>query len=695
MRNILKMAGLLGAFMLFQPTSIQAQPVPRVFFSTSATCANTTNALTLAQGASGSLTFCVTMATTATLCGAQYPIGAADAASASVLQIPNAASWVRIAPFTRDVTLGAALTNPAGGPFPVTQTPAPDTTILANSVSTTGTQVGVGGANIPLGTVTMQTLAAAAPGTYNFTTGSQTLDDRAGAGVNCNDTGIPPVESTVGAATFTVQVTGVVATPTVSISAPAGTVPDNGSSKVITITSSAAAPAGGLSVALTLPAVSGLYASTTCTNPIVIPATQTSVTCNAVAANNTVPGDGPTNVNFTVATGSGYTPAAAPNNTVAVSFVNDDAVPPTVSISAPAGTVPDNGSSKTLTITSSAAAPAGGLSVALTLPTVTGLYASTTCTNPIVIPATQTSITCNAVAASNTVPGDGPTNVNFTVATGSGYTPAAAPNNTVAVSFVNDDAGPPTVSISAPAGDVPDNGSSKVITISSSAAAPAGGLSVALTLPAVSGLYASTTCTNPIVIPATQTSITCNAVAASNTVPGDGPTNVTFTVAANAAYTVAAAPGNAASINFVNDDAAPTASVAAGAATITEGNTATFTLSCTGPATAYAIPYTINTIAGDGVPTPASPANLTCGTPLNITVTTQDNAVQGDTRALTLTLGTLPAGLTLGTGAASVTVQDNDAPLTAAVVPTLGTFGIALMGLLIAGFGALTQRRRK
>ncbi len=686
-----------GAAALVSSVASNAQTA---FFSTSATCANTTNSLTLAPSATGSLTFCVSMPANTTLCGAQYPIGAANAAAVGIVQVPTAASWTRIAPFTRDATLGSALTVPAGGPFPVTQTPTATDTILANSTPTSPAVVGVGGANIPLGTITLQAVASAAAGTYNFTTGTQTLDDRPGSGVNCNDIAIAPNESSV-SATFTVQVTGAVSNvaPTAALAAASATLTGGTGSVGVNVVT-AGSGTGSLGLACSIPASTASFAITgganrTINAPATVganaPAIGLSCTPQASAVNSTLtctqtatPGPNPAALTATITCPATVAPPA-----------------PTVSISAPAGSVPDNGSTKVITVTSSAAAPAGGLSVNLTLPAVTGLYASTTCTNPIVIAAGATTATCNAVAANNTTPGDGPTNATFTVAASSAspasYTVAAAPGNAVTVNFINDDAAPPTVSISAPAGDVPDNGSSKTITVTSSAAAPAGGLSVNLLVPPVAGLYASTTCVSPIVIAAGATTATCTATAANNTTPGEGATAANFAIAAStaspASYNVAAAPGNAVLVNFVNDDTGPTANVVASAASITEGGTASFTLSCTGTGT-FSVPYTINTIATDGTPAPASPVNLTCGTPLVITVATADNTVAGDSRTLTLTLGTLPSGLTAGTGAASVAVQDNDA-VGPTQIPTVGALGLALMSLLIAGFGAFNQRRRQ
>jgi hypothetical protein len=505
------------------------------------------------------------------------------------------------------------------------------------------------------------------------------------------------------ASTLSVTKAGVVATPSVTIAALPTTLVDAAANvSTITVTSSAPAAAGGLVVNLTPAAVNARY-TTTCGATITITAGATTATCTVTATANTTPGDGSATATTALAAPSAsYTLGAT---TSAAVTINDDDVAalPTVTVTGSAACA-EPATNCAFTVTASAAVTGASFTLGGTASPngVDYRIRQSTCAGAELATALG-NFTANLVAGANNIAvcivddatAEPTETVILTVNTNAAATAGSPASATV---NMTDNDGPPTVSIAVLPASVADNGTNLVYTVSRTGPTTAA-LAVTLTTTPTGTMtgqsVGGTTCGTTLSIPIGQASATCT-YSATNTVPADGPLSVAVAIQTNAAYTVATAPGNAATGTITNDDVAPTASVAAGAATITEGNTATFTLSCTGPATVFAIPYTVNTIAGDGVPTPASPANLTCGTPLNITVTTQDNAVQGDTRALTLTLGALPAGLTLGgTGAASVTVQDNDAPLTTPAVPTLGTLGIALMGLLIAGFGALTQRRRK
>jgi IPTL-CTERM motif len=512
-------------------------------------------------------------------------------------------------------------------------------------------------------------------------------------GTTCDDFDAGGASDFTPAATVALVVNkaGVVATPSVTIAASPATLVDAAANvSTVTVTSSAAAPAGGLVVNLTPAAANARY-TTTCGATITILAAATTATCTVTATANTTAGDGSATATTALAAPSASYTLGATTSAVVTINDNDVAAVPSVTIAASPTTLVDAAANvSTITVTSSVAASAGGLVVNLTPAAANARY-TTTCGATITILAAATTATCSVTATANTTAGDGSATATTALAAPSAsYTLGATTSAAVAIN--DNDVISVTIAAS-PATLVDAAANVSTITVTSSLAAPAGGLVVNLTPAAASARYA-TTCGATITIAAAATTTTCTVTATANVTSGDGSATATTALAApSASYTLGATTSAAVTIN--DDDVAPTASVAAGAATITEGNTATFTLSCTGPATLYAIPYTVNTIAGDGVPTPASPASLTCGTPLSITVTTTDNAVQGDSRSLTLTLGALPSGLTLGTGAASVTVQDNDAPTVAAIVPTLGAFGIGLMALLIAGFGALTQRRRK
>ena len=92
---------------------------------------------------------------------------------------------------------------------------------------------------------------------------------------------------------------------------------------VCTITSDPAAPSGGLSVALTLPAASGRYSSD-CTDPITIAAASTTATCTFVATPNMVAGDGSVNAIMSLTTPSATPPYTLGTPASATITVNDD-----------------------------------------------------------------------------------------------------------------------------------------------------------------------------------------------------------------------------------------------------------------------------------------------------------------------------------------------------------------------------------
>ena len=92
------------------------------------------------------------------------------------------------------------------------------------------------------------------------------------------------------------------------------------------MTSSTAAPAGGLPVNLTLPASGSRY-TISCASPVVIAAGATSSTtpCTVTAVANTDVGDGNVTATLAVAAGSGYMPSTT-NGTATVTITDDDVV---------------------------------------------------------------------------------------------------------------------------------------------------------------------------------------------------------------------------------------------------------------------------------------------------------------------------------------------------------------------------------
>ncbi len=316
--------------------------------------------------------------------------------------------------------------------------------------------------------------------------------------------------------------------PTVSVAASLAALNDSaGNVSTLTFTASAAAPAGGFSVAITPPAASGRY-TTSCASPITIAAGQTQATCSVTATPNTVPGDGSVTATTTVLAGTGYAVGSPPSASVSI---NDDDVAPSVSVAATPPTLSNGtGGSSTYTFTASAVAPVGGLSVTFTPPAASALY-TTTCVSPIVIAATTTTRTCTVTAVTPaTTNATATATVTITGGSAATYsigTPSAA--SVVVTSAV------PTVTVSAsPTSLANAAGNVSTVTFTASSAAPAGGLSVPFTPPATSAFY-TTTCVSPIVIAAGTLTATCTITAA--------PTKPTTGGSAVATATLLAGPG--------------------------------------------------------------------------------------------------------------------------------------------------------
>ena len=211
-----------------------------------------------------------------------------------------------------------------------------------------------------------------------------------------------------------------------------------------TITSDTAAPTGGLSVALTLPASNPTRYTTTCASPILIKAGEKAAQCTITAVENTVPGDGSATATLALATpaaGAPYTLGTPTSATVTVN--NDDdyvanlTCTPTTLVDAP-----NNVSTCTLTL--NGAAPSGGLTVGITPPGASTRY-TTTCGTSLTVPQGQTSTTCTITATPNTTPGDGNVNAVVTIKPADGY--QVGPNASATVAVNNDDGEVPVTAI--------------------------------------------------------------------------------------------------------------------------------------------------------------------------------------------------------------------------------------------------------
>jgi IPTL-CTERM motif len=404
------------------------------------------------------------------------------------------------------------------------------------------------------------------------------------------------------------------------------------------------------------------------------------------------------NVTFSTATTGATAPAS-----VGVT-VTDNQAPAVYSVTKSTATVTEgNAATDTLTVTCTGAFT-GGLTSGSVQYAITGL------TNPgdIAAPALTGALNfaaCGGATQSVTISPrandaivQGNRSGTFTIST-----PVAGTLGTATGTInVNDDDTPQTVTVAVTNSPATEAGGVLTYTFTragGNAAAVAATLAVNVTPPATSARY-STTCASTVTFAANATTATCTATGIDNTAV-DGNVNVVVAVAAPTvagSYTVGT-PSSATGV-IADDDFG--VSVAAVSGVVTEGQSAVFTISCNGATGSYTANYTITgRDTGSTVTPSATSAPLNCATATStatVTVTTIDDIIQGNNRAVTLTLnsvvasGPAPAAVIVGTpAAATVTVLDNDAPT---IIPTISAFGLGLMSLLLAGFAAFQTRRR-
>ena len=217
---------------------------------------------------------------------------------------------------------------------------------------------------------------------------------------------------------------------------------------------------------------------------------------------------------------------------------------------------------------------------------------------------------------------------------------------------------PPEVTVSADAASVTEGGSA-VFTLTANPA-PTAPLAVSVTV-AAAGDYGVTAGSQTVTIPTTGSAVLTLATTGDNTDEPDG--SVTVTVAAGSGYTVGTpASGTVA----VRDDDVPVVTIAADAASVTEGGDAVFTLTADrAPAAALTVELAVSeTGAGDHVAAPdEGPAVVTIAKDTTQAVftlaTVNDAADEPDTSAtVTVEPG---AGYTVGAPASgTVTVTDDD-----------------------------------
>ena len=339
---------------------------------------------------------------------------------------------------------------------------------------------------------------------------------------------------------------------------------------------------------------------------------------------------------------------------------------PAVSVSAGADVT--EGGDAVFTVTASPA-PAAALSVTVTV-AASGEFGVTAGSRTVPIPTTGSATLTLATANDDADEPDG--SVSVTVAAGNGYTvgdPASG-----SVSIADDDLPLPAIAVSA--GDAVTEGGDATFTVTASPA-PASPLAVSVTV-ATEGDYGIASGTRTVSIPTAGSATLTLATANDKADEPDG--SVSVTVAAGNGYTVGSPASG--SVSIADDDLPPPAvSIAAKAASVTEGGAAAFTLTADrAPDADLTVTLSVaETGGGDHVAAadegPATAVIAKGATEAVFSVATVDDDVDEPDGSVTVTLKD-GGGYTVSPsqGAAAVTVSDNDA----AALPSLSVADVTV-----------------
>ena len=327
---------------------------------------------------------------------------------------------------------------------------------------------------------------------------------------------------------------------------------------------------------------------------------------------------------------------------------------PAVSVSAGADVT--EGGDAVFTVTASPA-PASALSVTVTVATA-GEFGLTAGTQTVPIPTTGSATLTLATTGDDADEPDG--SVTVTMAAGNGYTVGDPASGTVAIA--DDDAPLPAITVSA--GDAVTEGGDATFTVTASPA-PASSLAVSVTV-AVEGDYGIASGTQTVSIPTAGSATLTLATANDDADEPDG--SVSVTVAAGEGYTVGDPASG--SVSIADDDLPPpVVSIAATAASVTEGGAAAFTLTADhAPDADLTVTLSVaETGGGDHVAAadegPATATIAKGATEAVFSVATVDDDVDEPDGSVTVTLKD-GGGYTVPSppgNAAAVTVSDNDA----------------------------------
>ncbi len=430
--------------------------------------------------------------------------------------------------------------------------------------------------------------------------------------------------------------------PVVSVSGGSGIT--EGGSASFTVSASPA-PSANLDVKVTV-TQSGDYGAITGQRMVTIPTSGSVTFTVGTTDDSTDETDG--SVTATVDADSGYMVSSS-QGAATVSVADNDGSTPEISVSGGSGIT--EGGSASFTVSASPA-PSANLDVKVTV-TQSGDYGATTGQRTVTIP-TSGSVTFT-VATTDDSADEADGSVTATLVDGAAYDLGTSKTATVTVSD-DDDAPKPEVSVSGGSGIT--EGGSASFTVSASPA-PSANLDVKVTI-TQNGDYGATTGQRTVTIP-TSGSVTFT-VGTTDDSADEADGSVTATVDAGSGYTVSSSQG-AATVSVADNDDAPKPEVSvSGGSDITEGGSASFTVSASpAPSANLDVKVTITQNGDYGATTGQRTVTIPTSGSVTFTVGTTDDSADEADGSVTATVDA-GSGYTVSSsqGAATVSVADND-----------------------------------
>ncbi len=577
--------------------------------------------------------------------GSGYTVGANASGSVDVTDDDDPVAPVVIPDPQVSITAGPGVTEGGAASFTLTAVPAPAADL---PVTVTVSQSGAFGASTGSRTVTVPSggsvsfTVATTDDSVDETDGSVTVTVNTGSGYT--------VSNTQGAGTVAVADNDV---PQVSITAGPGVTEGGAASFTLT---AVPAPAADLPVTVTV-SQSGAFGAVTGSRTVTVPSGGSVSFTVATTDDSADELDG--SVTVTVNTGSGYTVSNTQGTgTVAVSD-DDDPPIPVVSITAGPGVTEGGAASFTLT---AVPAPAADLSVTVTV-SQNGAFGAPTGPRTVTVPSGGSVSFTVATTDDSADETDG--SVTVTVNGGSGYTVSNTQGaGTVAVA----DNDVPQVSITAGPGVTEGGAASFTLT---AAPAPAADLPVTVTV-SQNGAFGAPTGSRTVTVPSGGSVSFTVATTDDSADELDG--SVTVTVNTGSGYTVSNTQGaGTVAVSDDDDPLIPVVSITAGPG-VTEGTSASFTLTAApAPAADLPVTVTVSQSGAFGAVTGSRTVTVPSGGSVSFTVATTDDSVDELDGSVTATVNT-GSGYTVSNtqGAGTVNVSDDDDPPIPVVSITAG-----------------------